>query len=95
MSTSFPIRCAQQSPCDDLRDALALLSLLDSYLDDGCMHGLSKDTVADMAVAFNMAKENIDTVADFLNADDREGTIELYRSVRRDRIAKSYGRAMA
>ena len=91
----FPIPYMMQGPYDDLRDALALLGLFDRYLDDGWQSGISKEAVADLSVAFSMARDNIKTVAAYLNADDRDGTLTLYRRVRRQEIAKCYGRGMA
>lgn len=82
----FPIPYEMQGPYDDLRDALALLSLLDAYFDDGWKHGIDKDVVADMSVAFSTACSNIRLVVAFLNEDERAGTLDLYRRVRRQEI---------
>lgn len=91
----FPIPFVMQEPGNDLLDALALLAMIDRCLDDGTAHGLTRETVRDMTVAFSMARENIELVAAFLNTDDREGTLDIYRRVRRDRIVSSYERGLA
>lgn len=91
----FPIPFAMQEPSDDLHDALALLELLSTTIDDGMKHGLNKTTVVRMSVAFGMALESIRTVAAYLDADDRDGTVDIYRRARRARISDIYQRGMA
>ncbi|MGP2493528.1 hypothetical protein ACTDI4_18095 [Mesorhizobium sp. PUT5] len=91
----FPIPYAMQGPYDDLRDALALLDLIDRFFDDGWHHGISKENVANLSVAFAMARSNLRTVAAFLEADKRDDTRDLYRRVRREQISACYERGMA
>ncbi|MDH6235161.1 hypothetical protein M2281_005783 [Mesorhizobium soli] len=91
----FPIPYCMQGPLDDLRDALALLSLFDRFLDEGWQKGITKEAVAALSVAFSKATDNVKLVTAFLHADDRDGTLDLYRRVRREQISKCYERGMA
>ncbi len=91
----FPIPYANQTPVSDLLSAVSLLSMIDTYLDDGSMHGLSKEDVQHIVVPFSMVLETIHTLVDFLNADERPGTLVLYQQVRRERILDSFARGRA
>jgi hypothetical protein len=92
---NFPIPYVRQGPEDDLRDALALLSICNGHIDDGCQNGISARSVARMSVAFSMALDLIKGVNAFLDADDRAGTLALYQQVRRKLIVESFEKGLA
>lgn len=94
-ATEFPIPYFYQEPCDDLRDAMALMDSLDHLWDRGCEHGLRSDDVSNMSTVFSLARELLKPVLRYLDDDTRTDVCERYRAARRAVITKSYDRGQA
>jgi len=91
----FPIPHINQGPGDDLRDAMALFDILDHHFDAGASHGITAETVCDIATVFSTARDFLRPLHRYLDSDDRPGTIELYRAARRAEILASFQRGQA
>lgn len=88
----FPIPYYRQEPCDDLRDALALMDAVDHLMDKGCQHGLRSEEVSNMSIVFSIARELLKPVVCYLDDDMRTDVAERYRAARREVILESYER---
>lgn len=94
-ATEFPIPYYRQEPCDDLRDALALMDAVDHLMDKGCQHGLRSEEVSNMSIVFSIARELLKPVVCYLDDDMRTDVAERYRAARREVILESYERGRA